>query len=108
MAQQVKMLAIKPSDLSSIPKIHMVENTNSPKFSSDLHRQAVTYIVKKEKYVLCLCGIRTCFYGCMCMCTFAIRPEGSINCLPQLHLTFLRLGHLLSLMLTDLARQAGL
>lgn len=49
MAHQIKMLAIKPSDLSSIPKIHMVERTNSPKFCSDLHIQAVAYIVKKEK-----------------------------------------------------------
>lgn len=55
MAHQIKMLAIKPSDLSSIPKIHMVERTNSPKFCSDLHIQAVAYIVKKEKLFLCLC-----------------------------------------------------
>lgn len=29
---------------------------------------------------------------CMVMCTFAIRPEVSINCLPQPHLIFFETG----------------
>lgn len=43
MAQQIKMLISKPSGLSSIPKIHMVERISSPKYSSDHHVQAVTH-----------------------------------------------------------------
>jgi hypothetical protein len=39
MAQQAKVLVTKPRDLSSIPRIPMMERkkSNSPKWSSDLH-----------------------------------------------------------------------
>lgn len=42
-AQWVKVLAVEPDDLSSIPGTHMVkERSSSPKLSSDLHTGAVT------------------------------------------------------------------
>lgn len=38
MTQRVKMLVVKPDNLSLIPRTHMVEErTNSSKLSSDLH-----------------------------------------------------------------------
>ena len=47
MAQQVKALATKPDDLSSIPRTNIVElNTNPPWLYSDIHVHRVTHALK--------------------------------------------------------------
>ena len=77
MAQQVKMLALKTDDLSSIPKTHMEERKSQflqvvlrpPHTSCDTHTHIHTQINKCKKLkqtCQCLCSVCVC----MCVCVY--------------------------------------
>jgi hypothetical protein len=67
MVQQVKVLAAKPDDLSSIPRTHMIERETSCSLNTiRIQSQVCTYTpVQTHMYTRVYTYIHTCAYICM-------------------------------------------